>query len=1009
MEHVPFIEATVAQLRQLTHFPLQERWYGCSQGSNWQMTTPNPQGYLTWSSGGKVQWFSQTLTTPTELQGYSMRLQLTWWAQSAQVYLDGKLVREGDLFDSSTRLLLTESAIAGESRAIALRLVSPGHDIGALMQSQCIYEKDQDPGFVADQLAILSQYLQKFAPQDLPILANHLERINWSLSPEDFEAHLQQICTDLLPLGTGLKEHQISLLGHAHLDLAWLWTITETWQVAKNTFASVLSLQQRFSELTFAHSTPVIYEWIEQHHPDLFAAIQQKIQQGKWEVVGGMWVEPEVNLIGGESLVRQLLYGQRYCQEKFGRITQIAWLPDSFGFPRQLPQILQQAGINYFVTGKLHWNDTTKFPYGLFNWSALDGSSVVASMLPQNLAGVMDTNPLSMTNHAFAWREQTGLTHAFWLPGVGDHGGGPTQEMLEVLQRWSQSAVFCPRLQFTTALDYLQQLPQDNLPVWDDELYLEFHRGCYTTKGDQKKLNRYAEGLLYEAEMFGAIASVLGESQYPAKQITSAWQEVLCNQFHDILPGTSIPEVFVEAQQRWTSAIALGEKILKDSLDTIIAQINLPPVPYPGAQPLVIFNSLNWCREEVVSISTPPGDWGICDLEGRILVTQRSCELELLFFASNVPSVGYRLFWLYPLESEVKPVFREPPDYILDNGLLRVVICPKTGDILSIFDLKSQLELLKAPANQLQSFQDQGQYWDAWNIDPNYQAHSLELTQLQEIQSLETGPLRWRVRVVRQMRKSLWEQDYLLNLNSPVLRILTRVDWQETHTLVKAAFPLVLESDRVSYETACGVVNRPTQPQNLAEAAKWEVSALDWACLVDSRQNYSFSLLSDCKHGYDSQPSQLRLTLLRSPTWPDPQADRGKQEFTYAIYPHPGTWQQAEVTRRGAELNLPLKIDYLHPVQGKKRLPPTTSFLQLGAENLRLMALKGGETGDWILRCYEYQGETAELNFQNNLGLVIIKRVNVLEETIKIEAIASIQPWQIATFSLRDPQRDRSN
>lgn len=1009
MDHLRLIEATLARLRQLTRIEGQESWYECSEDlssppttfNHWQIAKLNTKGYLTWASGRQVQWFAQLITIPEDLNGYplkgmSLRLELTWWAELAQIYLNGKLIREGDLFDSSSRLLLTESALPGETLAIALKLVSPGHDLGGLLKSAVIYEKDQDPGFIAEQWSILYQYLQKFAPEALPDLASHLAAIDWNLlyKPREFEAHLQAITTQLLPLGTGLKDYQINLLGHAHLDLAWLWTVTETWQVAKNTFTSVLNLQERFPELTFAHSTPVIYAWIEKHHPDLFTAIQTKVKDNKWEIVGGMWVEPDVNLIGGESIVRQLLYGQRYCRQKFGQITQIAWLPDSFGFPRQLPQFLQQAGINYFATGKLYWNDTNEFPYGLFDWQALDGSSVVALMLPPNRAGVMDTNPHALSANAFAWYEQTQLTDSFWLPGVGDHGGGPTQEMLEVQRRWSSAPLF-PTMQFTTALAYLQQLPTDSLPVWDDELYLEFHRGCYTTHGDQKQLNRYSEGLLYEAELWSAIAQVINYKQpLCQEQITTAWKAVLCNQFHDILPGTSIPEVFRDAQQGWDYAIGLGEKLLKESLAAIAARIILPPSPYPEAQPLIIFNSLNWLREELVSISPPPGNWGVCSESGSQLVPQPSNEQQLLFLASDIPSVGYRVFWLYPVESE--PVSKKANSYILDNGIIRVVICPESGDILSIFDYQAHLELLSSPGNQLQSFQDQGQYWDAWNIDPNYQDHPLGTTQLHKIESLENGPLRWRVRVTRTLGKSLWQQDYQLEVNSRRLSIVTRVDWQENHTLVKAAFPLCLNSDRVIYDTACGIVTRPTQNQG----AKWEVSAIDWACLEDPRQNYTFSILSDCKHGYDTQPSQLRLTLLRSPTWPDPNADRGIQEFTYAIYVHPGTWQQAQLARRGAELNLPLKINYVQPGTDNKTLPPWGSFIDLGADNLILMALKAGEEGDWILRCYECFGQPAELKLESYLALGINQRLNLLEEPLLEQAIAKIQPWQIATFSL---------
>ncbi|MFM7439052.1 MAG: alpha-mannosidase, partial [Snowella sp.] len=268
-----------------------------------------------------------------------------------------------------------------------------------------------------------------------------LTKIDWEKvrNRRQFDRSLANLRQTLQPLATNLKKRSIHLLGHAHLDMAWLWPVAETWEVAQRTFTSVLNLQKDYPNLTFCHTTPALYAWIEKNRPDLFEAIQQAIKAKSWEIVGGMWVEPEVNLVAGESLVRQLLYGQHYYQEKFGAIAKIAWLPDSFGFTWQLPQILQQSGIDYFVTGKLHWNDTTKFPYGAFWWESPDGTKLLTVMSPPNVAGVMDTNPIVMTNYAIAWESQTGFSDIFWLPGVGDHGGGPTRDMLEVQQRWQQS------------------------------------------------------------------------------------------------------------------------------------------------------------------------------------------------------------------------------------------------------------------------------------------------------------------------------------------------------------------------------------------------------------------------------------------------------------------------------------------------------------------------------------------------------------------------------------------
>ncbi|MGK7925000.1 MAG: alpha-mannosidase, partial [Spirulina sp.] len=429
-----------------------------------QRLTPNEKGYLVWEAGRKVRWLLQKITVPKDINGYgvqnlALRLCLTWWSEDTQIFVNQKFVQAGDLFDSSARILLSDAVTPGQTFDIAIRLISPDHDIGALMRSQCLYESSYDaidPGFVAHELAVLHQYLTNFESDKLERFLQAIENIDWQgVGDRDrFHASLRSLRNALHPLAKSLKQRCIKMLGHAHLDMAWLWEQQETYRVAQRTFTSVLNLQKDFPDLTFCHTSPVLYEWIEKHHPQLFSAIQEAVRTGSWEPLGGMWVEPEVNLPSGESLVRQLLYGQRYTQEKFGEIAKVAWLTDSFGFCWQLPQIFQQAGIEYFVTQKLRWNDSTEFPYGVFWWQSPDGTKLLTLMSPPNLAGVMDTHPITITNFAVDWEKQTGIQDIFWLPGVGDHGGGPTRDMLEVKERWDRSPLF-PNIEFTTAKHYL--------------------------------------------------------------------------------------------------------------------------------------------------------------------------------------------------------------------------------------------------------------------------------------------------------------------------------------------------------------------------------------------------------------------------------------------------------------------------------------------------------------------------------------------------------------------------
>ncbi|MEH2116721.1 alpha-mannosidase [Nostoc sp.] len=1078
------ISQAIEQLRSFCQVNLQSTWLYQESNliitnvvaadlSHWQPVQLNAQEHIAWTGGKKVLWLVQRLVVPHDLQGYplaglSLRLALVWWADSAEIYVNGELVLEGDLFDCSPRVLISQGVTPGEEFIVALRLVSPGHNDGALVRSLLVYESiddnNPDPGFVADELAVVQLYLEKFAPEKLDVLAAMVGEVTNRRGAEDTEEEkglvksflsLRQnlIQSDILPplqkWDWRDQKSKILLLGHAHLDLAWLWPVSETWNVAQNTFESALKLQEDFPELIFCHSTPALYAWIEEHRPDLFEAIQAQVAAGHWEVVGGMWVEPELNLIAGESIVRQLLYGQRYIQEKFGKLSTIVWVPDSFGFCATLPQFFANAGIEYFVTQKLRWNDTTKFDYGAFWWRSPDGSEVFSLM--SALIGE-SINPVKMASYALEWQAQTGLPESLWLVGVGDHGGGPTRDMLETAQRWQKSPLF-PDLEFTTAEKYLQQISKEgkkqesvvssynsppsppaspaspSFPTWNDELYLEFHRGCYTTHADQKRWNRRCENLLYQAELFATLATVCCGVTYPKAEIEAAWKLVLFQQFHDILPGSSITQVYLDALPQWQQVEQVGTKILDKSLLAIASHITLSEPPKSDSLPIFVFNSLNWQRSEVVSVPLPTPatatqEWQIYDPSGKQLVSQLSEPSTLLFLATEIPPVSYRIFWLSPSS----PTLREAkatslpsppllPDWILENEFLRVVIDPDTGDLSSVFDKTYQREVLSGAGNQLQAFKDSDQYWDAWNIDPNYAQHPLPSTNLQSIQCLEQGPVQSRVRVVRQLGESEFCQDYILQAGSPLLNITTTVNWQENHVLVKAAFPLNVEADFATYEIPCGAIRRPTKPKTPAEQAKWEVPALRWADLTAETHEgiYGVSLLNDCKYGYDSKTNQLRLTLLRSPNWPDSEADRGWHEFTYALYPHVGSWESAHTVRHGYELNIPLQV-LLNPVNQNphKNSPLFASkeglgmkFLDLSAENLILMALKPSEDDpqQLILRCYECHGETAELSLQSDLGLNLEDTVDLLERSSTTEfssqqQILTIQPWKIASFKV---------
>ncbi len=1084
---VSSIEFALQRLRSLSQHDLIADWQmflGANSvdadPSAWERASLNEKGQIAWARGRQEIWLVQTVVMPIDLHGYpvnslSCRLAFTWWAEVAQVFVDGQLVQEGDLFDHSPRVLLMSAVLPGTSVDVRLRMISPGHDIGALMRSRLIFESVEpiypEPGWVADELAVMVKQVASFAPARLGEVAEIIDRIDHDLLKVDSRRFISQVieikrqvksivgCGDrpTPPYGhpslEGISSSglggvgTIQLLGHAHLDMAWLWEVAETWLAAERTFRSSLSLQQSFPDLTFCHSTPALYEWMEIHQPDVFAGICEQVRAGKWEIVGGMWIEPDLNLISGESIARQIIYGQQYNRSRFGELTRVAWLPDTFGFCGQLPQLLKQGGIDYFVTQKFLWNDTNQFPHQLFWWESPDGSQVLSLMSSAIGEGI---DPLKMMDYACGWQTNTGINESLYLFGIGDHGGGPTRDMLELADRWSQSDVF-PDLEFTTAVKYLDKLASradsQLFPVWKDELYLEFHRGCFTTHADQKRSNRQCEDLLYQAELWSSIACIVGQQEYSDAlklQIETAWKQTLFNQFHDIIPGTAIEPVYVTANEGWADVERATTQIISDALGEICDRIIFPTPPIEGAIPIVIFNALNWKRTEVVRYPLDPttdprllrevGDLAarqVFDADGNLLASQSSTG-HILFIATNLPSVGYRLFWLAhtqlnPLPGGV-PVGRgeytsaapqsatetlASSDFIFKNQFVEVEINPQTGDIASIYDRINHRHILTATgANQLQAFQDAGQYWDAWNIDPKYAEKQLPPSQLRSIEWIENGAIRQCIRVARELAGCEFTQDYVLDAHSPILRIKTSVDWQTEHVLIKANFPFNLTADIYTAETACGAIDRPTQPETAIEKAKWELPMHRWVDLTDNSGEYGVNILNDCKYGFDAGTDYLRLTLLRSPKWPDPTADRGYHEFTYAIYPHSDTWQAAQTVRKGLELNSPLQMVKVGdggtggPGDGETEgsLAMNNSFIDLQAENLVLMAFKPSETIDrlWILRCYECHGVEGKIELTGDLDLGIDRVVNILEETQSEPLDSRLRAWQIQSFGVSD-------
>lgn len=612
-----------------------------------------------------------------------------------------------------------------------------------------------------------------------------------------------------------IRRDTLHLVGNSHIDAAWLWRWGETVGVVRDTWSSVLEIARRFPGFVYAQSSAQYYEWMEERAPELFQRLGAAVDSGVWVPVGGWWVEADQNLPSGEALVRQGLYGQRYFKSRFGRYARVAWTPDSFGYAWTLPQILRGQGFEFFVTQKLRWNDSTAFPFDVFRWEAPDGTWIL-TYIPYRYND--DLEPRRLVRELKEFKAKTGgLGHQLVLYGVGDHGGGPTLEMLERWQELRRVETF-PAMRHTSPEAALERIrgASAEFPSWRDELYLEYHRGTYTTHGDVKKRNRGLEAKLEGAEKLAVVSGI----PYPRAELEGAWKRVLFNQFHDILPGTSIPEVYADAHASYDEADQL--------LDGVIARAT-GALSIPGAPgSFTVFNPLSAARggrveipgAAVAQVAARPVH--VVDEDGARYPVEEDERGGLFFSAPEVPGLGFRTFRLAPGRVPAPRELRAGATWI-ENDVLRVTFSPATGEITSLYDKRARREVLErgGRGNRIQVFGDRPAVWDAWNI--GYTGEEWTVREVALFRT-EADPAAARAFLGRRFGASRFDQVLVLRPGSPVLEIEHVVDWREEHKLAKLAFPVAVRADSAAFEIPYGVIRRSTRPRTPAERAKWEVS-----------------------------------------------------------------------------------------------------------------------------------------------------------------------------------------
>jgi alpha-mannosidase len=1053
--------ATIDRLAELDNLPVEGWRYHAGDIAHGESPALDDGAWPVLPVGARASkdavWFRRAIEVPKTLHGYDLTGTRIWFQFHANangpmpeiIYFNGRRVAMGDDLEP---IVLFDGAKPGDKLLVAVKVLQTVDDkqFNGVTARIDFAENRPSPDdlrkeFLSD--AVLVPSLAPNSQSDIETLAKAIAAVDLAaLSSGDqtaFDASLQASHSQLEALKPLVKQGTFHLTGNSHIDAAWLWPWTETVDVVKRTFGTAAQLMYEYPNYTYTQSAAQYNQWMADKYPALNDQIKQRIAQGRWEVVGGMWVEPDLNMPDGESLVRQLLVGQATFKNLYGVTTRIGWNPDSFGYNWQLPQIYKRSGVDYFVTQKMTWNDTNQLPFKLFWWQSPDGSKVLA-YFPHDYAN-NNLDPVRLSaDLAVARQRSPGITDMMDLYGIGDHGGGPTRSILDEGDHWSDPGKVVPNYQFGIAQAYFtavekqidpdsptwnyvvmakgeNKLPapppgQTAIPIWKDELYFEYHRGVFTTQADHKRNMRESEEWLLNAEKYSSLAWLQGR-EYPAAKLTDAWKQVLFNQFHDLAAGSGIGIIYKEAQRdydrvRWTS-----DEASRNALETIQSRIDTRPKE--GGVPVLVFNPLAWQRSGnvAVDVELPAGaeSVSVLDEKGNVLPSKllsrepHSNIFHLLVDAGPVPSMGYKRLHVdmgsKPFATDLKVSGTTATGITIENANLRVTVDPTTGCITSLFNKKANFETL-APnscGNELQAFKDTPKDYDAWNIDPGTldQPPTL-LHMVDSVKVVENGPMRAGIQVARTWQSSKFVQEISLDANSDEVLVTNDIDWHETHVLLKAAFPLAATSDDATYEIPYGTIQRPTTRNNSWEKAKFEVPAMRWADLGDAKQG--MTLINESKYGYDAAGNVLRLSLLRSPTWPDPEADREHHHFVYALYPHSGDWKQALSIRHGYELNYKLTAMQVTAHTGHAS-PAERSFVAIDGDNVVLTAIKKAEDSNGLIfRFFEWEGRAGSVTLHVPEGATSATLTNLMETpegaplpVANNHVTVPITPYQIQT------------
>ncbi|ALX50126.1 alpha-mannosidase [Lentibacillus amyloliquefaciens] len=846
--------------------------------------------------------------------------------------------------------------------------------------------------------------------QLVKILDRAFKTIDWTNPASDMFYQSIESAIDIL--NTELEKIEtkdivtVRGIGHTHIDVAWLWRLRHTREKTARSFSTVLRLMEKYPDYIFLQTQPQLYEYIKNDYPEIYADIKNRVKEGRWEVGGVMWLEPDNNIPSGESLVRQILKGQAFFDKEFGNSSfKYLWLPDVFGYSWALPQILKKSGIEVFMTTKISWNQFNRMPHDTFHWRGIDGSEILTHFIttPEENSSKYTYNGLinaeSVKGIWDEYKDKPLNQELIIAYGYGDGGGGVNRDMLEMRRRLNRVPGM-PNVTTGRADDYFSDLKNrvensdQYVHTWDGELYLEYHRGTYTSQAHNKRMNRKMELAYRETEwlsVFGYLFSGQWD-QRSQENFDEGWKIILRNQFHDILPGSSISEVYKDSKEEYEKANILVTQSRNKQEDIILSEIK--------DNAFVVFNSSPWKQSNIVNIEgvkLNTGSWK--DHNDNKLEAQNKNGTWYVH-VNDIPSLGYTTIYFdeSPAQDETNTHSFETSRNGIVTPFYKIEWNDK-GQLTNIYDIENKRHALKeSPGNVMQVFEDKPLDFDAWDIDLFYQEKFKVIQQLENISVIELGSVRAVISFKWSYHNSLIDQEMVLYANSRRIDFNTKVDWHENNQLLKVKFPVNVRATEATYDIQYGNVKRPTHWNTSWDYARFESVGHQWADI--SERNYGVSLLNDCKYGYDIKDNVIRLSLIKSAVKPDPEQDQGSHVFTYSLYPHNGDWFEGGTVKEAWYLNNPLSFS-----QGKAKKEKDSLFF-VSSENIMIDAIKKAEQNDEIIvRLHEYAGKRNDFELMSDYEIVEWIECDLMENPIQTKMNSntinsSVLPYEIKTFKI---------